>query len=96
MSMKAVHRLLGYSTLDPSLRAAYEGGMTRELLERFEVEPALIEEIALLDTSSFDDFLRLLFARALRRYCRQSKPTHPWPSHGLRGELRPTRAERAA
>lgn len=93
--MRAIHRLMGTSTFDPELRAAYDRGEIRELLASFGVEEVLIDKVASIPTRSFAEFLRVIHDLASARYEQNSPSIAPWPSHGLPG-LQRGQTEKAA
>ena len=56
MSMKALNRLLGWSTLDPKIIQAYSEGRIDEMLADYDFAPELRRQLREMKTDSFCEF----------------------------------------
>jgi hypothetical protein len=56
MSMKALNRLLGWSTLEPKILQAYSEGRIDEMLVEYDFSPELRRQLRELKTDSFCEF----------------------------------------
>ncbi|MEW6567037.1 MAG: hypothetical protein AB1449_02500 [Chloroflexota bacterium] len=96
MNMKALNRLLGRATIDPSLVNAVQAGRIDDLLAEDEFSPEIRRELLQLEASTFSDFAVQAYELVRAREAAEARQRLPSPSLGLDGEVATSAQGRAA
>jgi hypothetical protein len=96
MSMKALDKLLGRSTIDPSILEAFEEGRIVDLMGEFDFAPEVLHQLRGLEARDFKQFAELAYQVVERVAEVDHQVQIPDPLRGLRPELIPHEEEQVA
>jgi len=96
MSMKALNRLLGRSTLDPKINQAYGEGRIDEMLIEYDFSPEERRQLRELKSESFYEFARVAYRLVEAAEGEGSRLQIPSPMEGLQPDLHISEEEQVA
>jgi hypothetical protein len=96
MTMKALDKLLGRSTIDPTVHEAFEQGRIINLLNEYDFAPEVLKELQSVEAKDFNEFAELAFYIVERLTEDDQQIRIPDPMEGLRPEHCQTKEEQAA
>jgi hypothetical protein len=96
MTMKALDKLLGRSTIDPTIHQAFEEGRLVDLLNEYGFAPEAIKQLRSVEAKDFDEFAEIAFHIVERSTEDDQKIRIPDPMEGLRPEKHLAKEEQAA
>jgi hypothetical protein len=96
MSMKALNKFLGRSTIDPAVLKAFEEGRIDEVMRAYDFSPEILHQMNQLEAVDFNQFAELAFqvVESFTEIDRQIQV--PDPLEGLRPERGQTKEEQVA
>jgi hypothetical protein len=83
MSIRALSRLLGRSTIDPAVAKAYESGRLNEILAEYDFTPETRSALEAIEASTFQEFASLALARVRSIESESLASIAPDPRQGL-------------
>ena len=96
MSMKALNRLLGWSTLDPKIIQAYSEGRIDEMLVEYDFPPELRRQLRDVKKDSFCEFALAAYRLVEAADGAASGLQVPSPMEGLQPDLHISDREQVA
>ena len=96
MSMKALNRLLGWSTLEPKIIQAYSEGRIDEMLVEYDFSPELRRQLREVKTDSFCEFALVAYRLVEAASGDLRHLQIPSPMEGLQPDLRISEEEQVA
>lgn len=87
MSMKALDKLLGRSTIDPAIMEAFEEGRIVDLMSEYDFAPEILHQLRDMEASDFNQFADLAYQVVERVAEAEQQALIPDPLEGLRPEL---------
>jgi hypothetical protein len=96
MSMKALNKFLGRSTIDPTVLEAFEEGRINELMEEYDFSPEILHQLEKLEAVDFKQFAEFAF-RVVEKFTETDRQIQiPDPMEGLGSERCQTKEEQVA
>ncbi len=96
MSMKALNRLLGWSTLDPKINQAYSEGRIDEILVEYDFSPEERRQLREVKTDNFYEFALIAYRLVGAAEREVSRLQIPSPMEGLQPDLHISEEEQVA
>jgi hypothetical protein len=96
MSMKALNKFLGRSTIDPTVLDAFEEGRIDEVIEEFDFSPEILHQLGKLEAVDFNQFAELAYQVVERLTEVDRQIQVPDPLEGLGPERCQTKEEQVA
>jgi hypothetical protein len=96
MTMKALDKLLGRSTIDPTVQEAFEEGRIVDLLNEYDFAPEVLKQLRNVEAKDFNEFAELAFYIVERLTEDDQQIRIPDPMEGLRPEKHLAKEEQAA
>jgi len=96
MTMKALNKLLGRSTIDPTVLEAFEEGRIVDLLDEDDFAPEVIEQLRSVEAKDFHEFAEFAFHVVKRLSEDDQQIRIPNPMEGLQPEQCQAKEEQAA
>jgi hypothetical protein len=96
MTMKALNKLLGRSTIDPAVVTAFEEGRIDEVIAEFDFSPEIRAQLCDLEAVDFHEFTKLAYQVVEKLTGDEWQLLIPNPMEGLRQELCETKEEQVA
>ena len=96
MTMKALNKLLGRSTIDPTVHEAFDQGRIVDLLDEYGFAPEAIKQLRSVEAKDFDEFAELAFHIVQMSIVDDQQLRIPDPLQGLRPEQHRAKEEQAA
>jgi hypothetical protein len=87
MSMKELDKLLGRSTIDPSIMQAFEEGRIVDLMAEFDFAPEVLHQLRGLEVRDFKQFAELAYQVVEMATEIDHQAQIPDPLQGLHPEL---------
>ena len=87
MTMKALDKLLGRSTIDPAIMQAFEQGRIVDLMSEYGFAPEILHQLRDLEASDFNQFADLVYQVVERITEAKNQAQIPNPLEGLCPEL---------
>jgi hypothetical protein len=94
--MKALNKLLGRSTIDPTVSEAFEEGRMIDLLEEYGFSSEVIEQLRSVEAVDFNQFAELAFDVVERLSEDDQQVRIPNPMEGLQPGHSQAKEEQAA
>ncbi len=96
MTMKALNKFLGRSTIDPAILEAFEQGRIAEVVSEYDFSPEILAQLHDLEARDFKEFAELAYQVVERLAGDEGQLLIPNPMEGLRQELCQTKEEQVA
>ena len=96
MTMKALNKLLGRSTIDPTIHEAFEEGRIVDLLGEYDFAPEVLRQLRTVEAKDFNEFAELAFHIVEMLIVDDQQIRIPDPMEGLRPEQSQAKEEQAA
>lgn len=96
MTMKALNKFLGRSTIDPTLLEAFKEGRIAEVVAEYDFSPEILAQLHDLEVRDFKEFAELAYQVVEKITRDEGELLIPNPMEGLSQELCQTKEEQVA